>query len=259
MAIKAFPGFLLIVGFLMGLMILSRAWAGEAETYSSATTGMVFLKIPGGCYLMGDNRGYEYEKPEHEVCVADFYLGKYEVTQEQWMKLMDSNPSKFEGPQNPVDRISWNDAVVYIAKLNQAEGTLKYRLPTEAEWERAARGGSPHRYYWGDEMDNDYVWYYGSSNFRTHPVGTRKPNGYDLYDMLGNVWEWVSDWYDFDYYKNSPRDNPQGPPTGTLKTRRGGSMANLASYVRSASRYRGPLDKRHHILGFRIAFSADKP
>lgn len=254
---KIILGRAVFVLVLIGMMVSGPfSLAEERKTFTSSATGMVFLEIPGGCYPMGDNRGYAYEQPEHEVCVNDFYIGQFEVTQQQWLKLMEKNPSKFSGLQNPVDRVSWNDAMAYIEKLNQEEGTGRYRLPTEAEWEKAARGGSRFRYYWGDEMDNEYVWYYGSSNFKTHPVGTRKPNAYGLYDMLGNVWEWVSDWYDFHYYKHSPRHNPQGPPTGKLKARRGGSMANLASYVRSASRYRGPVDKRHHILGFRIAFSA---
>lgn len=229
--------------------------AQPLKKWVSPKTGMVFLRIPGGCYQMGEDTGYEYERPAHEVCVQDFYLGQYEVTQKQWESLMGTNPSRFKGPDHPVQRITWNDAQAYIAKLNALEETDLYRLPTEAEWERAARGGTTTRYYWGNEIDNDYAWYYGSSNFQSHPVGTAKPNPFGLYDMLGNVWEWVSDWYDFDYYKKSPRENPQGPETGTLKTRRGGSMANLASYVRSASRYRGKVDHPHYILGFRVARS----
>jgi len=246
-------GFLLLAG--IGGNRPAAADSMELAGWKSPSTGMEFLKIPGGCYSMGDSTGYDYEKPAHEVCVDSFYLARYEVTQKEWSLFMEENRSKFSGENHPVDHVSFQDAVEFIKRLNEREQTTLYRLPTEAEWERAARAGTTSRYFWGDEMDNDYVWYYGSSNFKTHPVGTRQPNPWGLYDMLGNVWEWVSDWYDFDYYKNSPRENPKGPSQGKLKTRRGGSMANLASYVRSASRYRSNLKKRHHILGFRVARS----
>ncbi len=227
----------------------------ELKATLSPATGMRFLKIPGGCFLMGSDAGFFYEQPVHEVCVDEFFLGKFEVTQKEWRTLMDSNPSKFVGDDHPVDRVSWNDAHAFIEKLNASEKTGRYRLPTEAEWEYAARAGTTTTYYWGDEVDNDFVWYYGTSDFSTHPVGTKKPNGFGLYDMLGNVWEWVSDWYANDYFKNSPRNNPQGPESGKFKVRRGGSSANLVSHIRSSTRYRGKLDHRHHILGFRVAFS----
>ncbi|QPJ62982.1 MAG: formylglycine-generating enzyme family protein [Candidatus Nitronauta litoralis] len=206
---------------------------------------------------MGDNHGYKYEQPEHEVCVDEFFIGRYEVTQKQWRALMGPNQARFVGDELPAQRISWNDAVEYIRRLNEKEKTNRYRLPTEAEWERAARAGTNTRYYWGDEIRNEYAWYYGSSKFTAHRVGTALPNAFGLYDMLGNVWEWVSDWYDSKYFKRSQKDNPKGPESGTMRTRRGGSMANLASYVRSASRYRSKPDKRHYIFGFRLAQSAN--
>ncbi|CAI2718622.1 formylglycine-generating enzyme family protein [Nitrospina watsonii] len=225
--------------------------------FVSPATGIELVKVPGGCYVMGDDGGYDYEKPEHEVCVGDFYIGRYEVTQAQYQKLMGHNPSKYKDSRRPVERISWNDAMAFIQKLNETENTQAYRLPTEAEWERAARAGTRTRYYWGDEMDNAYVWYYGSAEFQTHPVGTRKPNAFGLHDMLGNVWEWVSDWYGHGYYHHSPRDNPRGPDSGRFKTRRGGAVTNLVTYVRSATRYRGLPDHRHYILGFRLARSPE--
>ncbi|MGP0564537.1 MULTISPECIES: formylglycine-generating enzyme family protein [unclassified Nitrospina] len=241
------------------LFSVTTVLGGQAdpEVVVSPSTGIELVRIPGSCYMMGDDRGYDYERPAHEVCVGDFYIGRYEVTQEQYEKLMGRNPSKYKGPRRPVERISWNDAEEFIQKLNETESTDVYRLPTEAEWERAARGGTTTRYYWGDEIDNDYVWYYGSAEFQTHPVGTRKPNPFGLYDMLGNVWEWVSDWYDPEYYSKSPRDNPKGPETGRFKTRRGGAVTNLVTYVRSATRYRGPPGHRHYILGFRVARSVE--
>lgn len=157
-----------------------------------------------------------------------------------------------------MDRVSWSDANTFLKKLNEKESNVLYRFPTEAEWEYAARAGTTTEYYWGDEMDNDYVWYYGTSDFQTHPVGTRKANGFGLFDMLGNVWEWTSDWFNGKYYQNSPRINPTGPENGKFRVRRGGSSANLTSHVRSATRYRGKIDKRHHILGFRAARTIPK-
>ena len=247
----------------VGLILVFRAMGMAAEEKAvpfnperiSPSTGIEFVGIPGGCYMMGDDTGYEYEKPVHEVCVDDFYLGRFEVTQQQWEVLMEENRSRFKGPQFPIQRVSWNDAMEFIRRLNEKEKTRRYRLPTEAEWERAARAGSDSRYFWGDAIDNKHAWYYGSAQFTMHAVGTSRPNAFGLHDMLGNVWEWVSDWYDSRYFERSPRDNPAGPATGEMKTRRGGSIANLASYVRSASRYRDKPDKRHYILGFRVAQS----
>lgn len=217
--------------------------------------GMEFIPIPGGCFKMGTESGFKFESPVHEVCVDKFYLGKFEVTQEQWQKLMPYNFSKFSGNTLPVERVSWEDAKNYIGKLNDAENTSKYRLPSEAEWEYAARAGTTTQFYWGKEIDNRYVWYFGTSNYKTHPVGSKMPNAFGLFDMMGNVWEWVEDWFAKDYYKNSPMQNPQGPDTGHFKVKRGGSQANLISHIKSHTRYRALPDNRHHINGFRVAFS----
>ncbi len=208
---------------------------------------------------MGSENGFHFERPVHEVCVGPFYLGRYEVTQKQWVEIMGNNPSKFQGEDRPVDRVSWLDARDFVKRLNERESDVLYRLPTEAEWEYAARAGTTTEYYWGDTVDNDYVWYYGTSEFQTHPVGTKKANPFGLFDMLGNVWEWTSDWFAADYYQKSPKMNPPGPETGKFKVRRGGSSANLISHIRSATRYRGKLDRRHHILGLRVARSVAKP
>jgi len=249
----------MIPGALAALMLLALAAgparASGADDFVSPRTGIGFVRLPGGCYLMGSEKGFDFERPVHEVCVGPFLIGRTEVTQTQWMSVMDENPSKFKGPDRPVDRVSFLDAQAFIERLNELEGTTLYRLPTEAEWEYAARAGTTTEYYWGDAMDDDYVWYYGTSHFQTHPVGGKRPNRFGLYDMLGNVWEWVSDWFSVDYYRVSPKDNPRGPAEGKFRTRRGGSSANLVSHVRSATRYRGPPEKRHHILGLRLARS----
>jgi formylglycine-generating enzyme len=224
----------------------------------SPSTKMQFLKIPAGCFFMGSDNGFRFEAPAHKVCVDSFYLGTYEVTQKQWSIFKDQNRSKFIGENHPVQRVSWNDAKDYLQRLNSAEKTDRYRLPSEAEWEYAARGGTSTQFYWGDEINNDYVWYFGTSDYQSHPVGQKKPNPFGLYDMLGNVWEWVEDWFSNNYFKTSPIQNPKGPTSGRFKVKRGGSQANLISHIKSHTRYRAPVDKRHYINGFRIAFSATK-
>ncbi|RLD58109.1 MAG: sulfatase-modifying factor protein, partial [Bacteroidetes bacterium] len=163
---------------------------------------MVFVK--GGTFQMGSNNGGTDEKPVHRVSLDDFYIGKYEVTQKQWRKIMGNNPSHFFGCDNcPVETVSWNDVQKFITKLNQKTGQ-HYRLPTEAEWEYAARGGSfesPTKYAGNNYVDK-VAWYYNNSNEKTHPVGEKKPNKIGIYDISGNVWEWCSDWYSNNYYNN---------------------------------------------------------
>ena len=162
----------------------------------------------------------------------------------------------FLGENHPVQRVSWNDARDYLQLLNTTEKTDRYRLPTEAEREYATREGTSTQFYWGNEINNDYVWYFVTSDYKSHPVGHKKPNPFGLCDILGNVWEWVEDWFSNDYFKTSPTQNPKGPPSGDFKVKRGGSQANLINHIKSHTRYRAPVDKRHYINGFRIAFSA---
>ena len=186
---------------------------------------MVYVK--GGCYQMGDTfgDGSKDEKPVHEVCVSDFLMGKHEVTQGQWKKIMGHNPSHYYdcGDDCPVENVSWNDVQEFIAKLNSLTGK-KYRLPTEAEWEYAARsGGKQEKYSGGNDFD-DVAWVK-----QTRSVGQKQANGLGLYDMSGNVWEWCSDWYASDYYRKSPRENPSGPSSGSRRVSRGGSYYDIRS------------------------------
>jgi formylglycine-generating enzyme required for sulfatase activity len=148
-----------------------------------------------------------------------------------------------------VDQVSWNDVMEYCKKAD-------VRLPTEAEWEYAARAGSTTKYYWGKRMDGDYAWYGGNSGSKTHPGGQKKSNVFGLYDMSGNVWEWCSDWYDGKYYASSPSQNPKGASGGSYRVKRGGSWINNPAYLRSASRNYGNPDGRYRIIGFRVAFPA---
>ena len=209
---------------------------------------------------MGDTfgDGGSDEKPIHEVCVDDFYLGEHEVTQGEWKEVMGNNPSEFKncGDDCPVETVSWNDVQHYIRKLNNKTG-LNYRLPTEAEWEYAARSGGREERYAGTSKKSelgDYAWYWGNSGKKTHPVKTKQPNFLGLYDMSGNVWEWVYDWYGKDYYRNSPKDNPKGPGSGEFRALRGGSWYRTPPLgLRATNRGRDTPDTRYFGSGFRIA------
>jgi formylglycine-generating enzyme required for sulfatase activity len=220
----------------------------------------VFVK--GGCFQMGDNfgDGAKDERPVHEVCVSDFYIGKYEVTQAQWMSIMEKNPSTFTGDRRPVEQVSWDEVQEFIKKLS-AETGYAYRLPTEAEWEYAARSGGK-REKWAGVTDKsrlaDYAWYDANSGEKTHVVGTKKPNGLGIYDMSGNVCEWVQDRYGDVYYEESPRDNPQGPMAGSLRVLRGSSWYSTAAGIRAALRSGSYPSSRYSYLGFRLALPAGR-
>ncbi len=215
------------------------------------------VQVTGGCFQMGDmfEDGDNDEKPVHEVCVNDFSIGKYEVTQEQWVTIMGSNPSKYKGSRLPVEEVSWDDAQQFIAKLNSITGK-RYRLPTEAEWEYAARSGGRREDWPGTSNENefgDYAWYDKNSDNKTHVVGTKKPNGLGIYDMSGNVWEWVQDWYDDVYYEVSSRDNPQGSPAGSRRVTRGGSLDFDQWNSRASFRGRSAPDNKFNDVGFRLS------
>ena len=214
------------------------------------------VQVKGGCFQMGDmfEEGDNDEKPGHEVCLNDFSIGKYEVTQEQWVAVMGSNPSKFKGDRLPVEQVNWYDVQQFIAKLNLMTGK-HYRLPTEAEWEYAARSGG-RRENWAGTSDRkalgEYAWYDENSDKKTHTVGTKKPNGLGLYDMTGNVWEWVQDRYDDVYYEKSPRENPQGSSVGSPRVTRGGSFDFDSGNNRASFRGRSEPESKFNDLGFRL-------
>jgi formylglycine-generating enzyme required for sulfatase activity len=241
------------------LAILTCASVSGAEP-TIPEIPLTFVK--GGCFDMGDTfgDGGSDEKPVHQVCVGDFYMGRHEVTQEQWVAVMGSNPSQFAfGGNYPVESLSWNDAREFIRKLNRRTG-LKWRLPTEAEWEYAARNGGKKVKYAGDGDDDaldDYAWHEANAGMRTHPVGEKKPNGLGLYDMAGNVWEWVQDRYDRDYYRQSPRTNPTGDPFGVNRIARGGSAMKGAGFLRASYRDYVAPDSRGNCFGLRLVMSVD--
>ena len=222
--------------------------------------GMEFVLIPKGEFMMGakdEEKSVMLEKqhPRHKVVIKqDFYLGKYEVTQAQWTSVMGKNPSVFDlcGENCPVENVSWNLVKKFIEKLNQKNVGYQYRLPTEAEWEYAARAGTETSYYWGNDLnEKDYV-YYASSNPNPVRVGSYLPNGFGLYDMSGNVWEFCEDVWTEDY-KNSP-NNGSANLTGDPEKRvmRGGGYSNIFDDWRSDMRRRLSVQDGNYSLGLRL-------
>jgi formylglycine-generating enzyme required for sulfatase activity len=235
---------------------------------------LVMVRIPAGTFLMGSPEGERgrqaNEGPQREVTLtSDYYIGKYEVTQAQWRAVMGSNPSTFEscGGDCPVEEVNWleiHEAGGFIAKLNQLLGTTKFRLPTEAEWERAARGGTGTRFSFGDALGGEdgcggnteadaYVWWCGNSAGGTHPVGAKLPNPFGLYDVHGNVDEWVEDHYA--RYPSMPETDPTGPATAQYRVVRGGRWSVDLRLARSASRLRRPAPHPYALTGFRLCRS----
>jgi formylglycine-generating enzyme required for sulfatase activity len=231
----------------------------EAPKTQRNSIGMEFVLIPAGEFRMGSNDGGNEEKPVHTVRISKaFYLGKYEVTQGQWQAVMGNNPSSFTGDANlPVEQVSWEDAQDFIRKLNAREGGTKYRLPTEAEWEYAARAGAMTAYSFGDDARQlgNYAWYDENAANKTHPVGQLQPNVWGLYDMHGNVSEWVQDWYG-EYVAASVTD-PQGPASGSHRVLRDGSWDDFASRCRAAARGLNPPGGRNGGLGVRLLRTAE--
>ena len=219
--------------------------------WKDPTTGMEFVWVEGGTYKMGcgpwAGECKPNESPEHEVTVSGFWIGKYTVTQGQWQKVMGSNPSGFKkGDSYPVETVSWNDAKEFIREFNSKSGH-SFRLPTEAEWEYAARsGGKAEKYAGGSDVDA-VAWYSANSGKSTHSVGTKAPNGLGIYDMSGNVFQWCEDVYDVDAYKKHQRNNPISNGGGSYRVLRGGSWSRDAAWVRCS--FRGFWDPGSHGIG----------
>ena len=227
---------------------------GTTMTVNGVTFSMV--TVEGGTFQMGsdDSDAYDNEKPVHQVKVSSFSIGQTEVTQELWEAVMDSNPSNRKGLKLPVENVSWNDCQTFITRLNQLTGKT-FRLPTEAEWEFAARGGNNSKGYKYSGSDNidDVAWYTSNSGSKTHDVATKQPNELGLYDMSGNVWEWCQDWYGSSYYSSSVVTNPTGPSTGSYRVDRGGSWGYYAWGCRVSYRGYSTPSFSGNLLGFRLA------
>ena len=266
---------------LITVLVLSSRPAYAAATGGAATSppppptivepasGMELILVKGGCFQMGNIYRGEGEgddddvvdgRPAHDVCVGDFYIGKFEVTRRQWLAVMGRDPSNDEtcvGLDCPVTEVSWDAVQLFIRRINAKAGRDLYRLPTEAEWEYAARSGGKRERYSGGNDPERFAWYAGNSGFAkeppvpiVHKVGTRAPNGLGLHDMSGNVYELIGDWFDPTYYSSSPKDDPTGPaspPTppnaaGPAHVRRGGCASGQPANVRTVRRnyFAGP-------------------
>ena len=217
------------------------------------------VRVEAGTFTMGAtpemDDPYNWEKPTHQVTLTnDYYIGKYEVTQALWQAVMNSNPSNFKGDNLPVEQVSWDDCQKFISKLNSITGKT-FRLPTEAEWEYAARGGKKSRgyQYSGSSIISDVAWCYVNSDSKTHAVGTKQSNELGIYDMTGNVWEWCQDWYGS--YSSSSQVNPTGDNSGSNRVNRGGSWSYAARVCRSSYRDSIAPDYRNDDLGLRLVLS----
>ena len=215
---------------------------------------MNFVSIRAGNFLMGcsaaDAECNADEKPAHRVVIArPFEMGKYQVTQAEYEAVTAANPSNSKGPNLPVEGVSWDDAQKFCEALNRKGDGYYYRLPTEAEWEYAARAGDTSCRY-GPLVE--VAWSRDNSGGKTHPVGEKKPNAFGLYDVLGNVWEWVQDWYSLTYYSHSPESDPKGPDSGEYRLSRGGSWRGVVrGQARVSSRYMLKPNTRSPVVGFR--------
>jgi formylglycine-generating enzyme required for sulfatase activity len=215
--------------------------------------GLEMVRIPAGRFRMGSSRGNNDETPVREVDVDAFLMDRYEMTQAHYAKHVPANGSHFKGPSRPVEMISWADAALFCNKRSRAEGLEPcydeetgecrfaangYRLPTEAEWEYACRAGTTDDYCFGNDPRQlaQYAWLVDNADKATHPVGTRKPNPWGLYDMLGNVAEWCNDVYEPNYYRSGPARNPRGPEDGERRVLRGGAWNSKAEACLAASR-----------------------
>jgi len=237
--------------------VLGEEMTAAGDLLTDPATGMQFALVKGGCYQMGNtfNEGEKHNnEPVHEVCVNDFYMGKYEVTQGEWRKIMGENPSEFQkcGDSCPVEQVSWYDAQRFICEINSRSGK-RYRLPTEDEWEYAARSGGKSEKWAGTSSESslgDYGWYDKNSDGKIHPVGQKLPNGLGIYDMTGNVWEWCAGLYKDGYFRTRPRKRSSSYDTNRVK--RGGCGAGSArdSYV--ARRVAIYPDNRDNNLGLRL-------
>jgi len=222
------------------------------EEWQDPVTDMEFVWVPGGEFMMGSNNGGSYERPIHKVRLDGFWMGKYEVTQGQWQKIMGNNPSSFKkGNDFPVEKVSWNDANIFIKKLNSQAGHT-FSLPSEAQWEYAARSGGKNQKYSGGDDVNRFAWYKSNSGRSTHKVGTKTSNDLGIYDMSGNVWEWCQEIYAKDAYKKHSSKNPLYAQGGSYRVYRGGSWSDNPAYVRCASRSRSTPGNRNSDLGFRL-------
>lgn len=240
--------------------IITNGWEEPVADTEFTVSGVKFKMIPveGGTFTMGatpeQQSPYSDEEPAHQVTLSSYAIGETEVTQALWTAVMANNPSYFRGDDLPVEKVSWNDCQTFISKLNQLTGK-KFRLPTEAEWEFAARGGNKSTacQYSGNNNIGDVTWYYNNGSSKTHPVKTKQPNELGIYDMSGNVCEWCQDWYA--RYPSDSQTDPVGPSEGSSRVNRGGSWGAGAWYCRTAAREHDSPNECYYTLGLRLCLS----
>lgn len=221
--------------------------------------GLAFVSVPAGWYNMGD-ADLAHEGPVHRVEFdKPFLMSRFEITQEVWQAVMGENPSFYKDPHHPVENISWLDVQAFIEKLNGLTAGRTYRLPTEAEWEYAARAGSTSKFCFGDDFQtlDAYAWTRRNAGKKHHPAGMLKPNAWGLYDMHGNVWEWCSDYFAPDAYAHHEPVNPKGPAQGGERVYRGGSFHYAPQYSQSAWRLWFREDYRSIFIGFRLIMEVE--
>ena len=249
------------IAFILCSAVPAHPQTSEVSLTLPGGAMMDFVWIEAGTFTMGsalevEEFRYAFEKPAHEVAITSgFYIGKYEIRQRQWESVMGDNPSFRPGPNRPVEQVSWFDAREFVGRLNAAAGDSLYRLPTEAEWEYAARAGSKTRCSFGNDESllGDYAWFLANNAVEgPKQVGLKLPNQWNLHDVHGNVWEWVQDWYADDYYAQSPTADPPGPLSGSERVVRGGIFNGHSRHLRSAYRAHMPPDEHRTGIGFRL-------
>ncbi len=263
-AIALVVGVVLVLVLAGGLAMIGYQRAADRQQLSepqqvleviSNSVGMQLVKLPAGRFVMGDDQ--PGRGPAREVKVSSIYISAHEVTQAQWVAVMGFNPSEYQDPRRPVENITWLETQAFLEELNRQEGTNKYRLPTEAEWEYAARAGSEAQYFFGDDVGQlrRYAWFDAPSKIGTAAAGQRQPNPWGLYDIYGNVWEWVQDcWHDD--YTGAPEDSRAwGGGDCSQRVLRGGGWANRADYLGSTVRgvYEAKFEDTSN--GFRVVLS----
>lgn len=231
---------------------IGTGYGDEIEFMTNDLISMEMVNVNEGTFQMGSSSGNSNEKPIHSVTLSGYTIGKYEVTQAQWVKIMGNNPSHMKGDNLPVETVAWNDIQLFITKLNE-QTNKKYRLPTEAEWEFAARGGnlSEGYIYSGSNSIGDIAEYAGNNDTSIKPVGGKQGNELGIYDMTGNVYELCNDNYEL--YGSASVTNPTGPSSGDKRSLRGGSCFDLKSECRITCRYQIPQTAKAHYIGFRLA------
>ena len=250
---------------LMSLFAAAAAFADAPKTFRDCPSCPEMVVVPAGSFVMGtpdtarsgpNDSGNDKEKPARTLQMKSFSLGKYEVTQAEWVAIMGNNPSENEGTNLPVDHVSWEMAQSFVEKLSQVTGK-RYRLPSEAEWEYAARAGTSKEYYDSDEMDAlyGYAWFNANSGKQVHAVGEKKPNHFGLYDMYGNVWEWTQDCWNPSYQGAPQTQAAWEEGDCEYRVNRGGSWSNVSRMLRSAFRSRFAPSLTSTYFGLRVARS----